>query len=49
VHIQNALKHGATADEVMEVLQIVSVLGIHTMTESVPILMQEAKAYEAKR
>jgi alkylhydroperoxidase/carboxymuconolactone decarboxylase family protein YurZ len=44
VHIQNALKHGATAAEIMEVLQLTSVLGIHTMTESVPILMQEAKA-----
>lgn len=44
VHVQNALKHGATAEEIMEVFQIVSVLGIHTMTESVPILMQEVKA-----
>ncbi|NJO32855.1 MAG: carboxymuconolactone decarboxylase family protein [Rhodospirillales bacterium] len=48
VHVRNALKHGATAEEIMEVFQIVSVLGIHTMTESVPILMQEAKAHEAK-
>jgi alkylhydroperoxidase/carboxymuconolactone decarboxylase family protein YurZ len=48
VHVQNALKHGATAEEIMEVFQIVSVLGIHTMTESVPILMQEAEAHAAK-
>jgi alkylhydroperoxidase/carboxymuconolactone decarboxylase family protein YurZ len=47
VHVQNALKHGATAEEIMEVFQIVSVLGVHTMTESVPILMQEVKAHEA--
>ena len=32
IHIANALKQGATRDEVMEVLQIVSVLGIHTIS-----------------
>ena len=31
VHIANALRYGATRDEVMEVLQLTSVLGIHTM------------------
>jgi len=44
VHVQNALKHGATAAEVMEVFQLVSVLGIHTMTESVPILVEEVRS-----
>jgi alkylhydroperoxidase/carboxymuconolactone decarboxylase family protein YurZ len=37
----NALKHGATREELMEVLQIVSVLGIHSMTEGLPILIDE--------
>jgi hypothetical protein len=37
------LKQGATRDEVMEVLEIVSVLGIHTITEGVPALLDEAK------
>jgi alkylhydroperoxidase/carboxymuconolactone decarboxylase family protein YurZ len=44
IHIANALRHGATREELMEVLMIASVLGIHTMTESVPILMDVLKA-----
>lgn len=42
VHIQNALDYGATRVEIMEVFQLASVLGIHTITESVPILIEEA-------
>ena len=38
IHIANALKQGATRDEVMEVLEIVSVLGIHTISTGLPIL-----------
>ena len=41
IHIANALKYGATRDEVMEVLEIVSVLGIHTMSTGLPILIDE--------
>jgi alkylhydroperoxidase/carboxymuconolactone decarboxylase family protein YurZ len=43
VHIRNALRHGATVAEIMEVLELTSVLGIHTVTEGVPILLEEAK------
>ncbi|MFP6746394.1 MAG: carboxymuconolactone decarboxylase family protein [Alphaproteobacteria bacterium] len=43
-HIRNAIGHGATKDELMEVLQLVSAIGVHTMTESVPILMKAAEA-----
>jgi alkylhydroperoxidase/carboxymuconolactone decarboxylase family protein YurZ len=46
-HMANAVRHGATAAEIMEVLMLVSVLGIHTMTESVPILVDEAAKAEA--
>ena len=41
VHIQNALRHGATLQEIMEVLQLTSVRGIHTITEGVPMLLEE--------
>ncbi|MSP05621.1 MAG: gamma-carboxymuconolactone decarboxylase [Acetobacteraceae bacterium] len=44
IHIANALRHGASRDEVMEVLMIASVLGIHTMTDSLPIMMDVLKA-----
>jgi len=42
-HISNALKYGATKEEIMEVLELVSVLGIHTCTMGVPILVEELK------
>ena len=40
-HIINALKYGATWEEIMEVFELTSVLGIHTCTVGVPILMEE--------
>jgi alkylhydroperoxidase/carboxymuconolactone decarboxylase family protein YurZ len=43
LHIRNALKYGATKEEIMEVLECVSVLGIHTCTLGVPILVEEMK------
>lgn len=42
-HISNALKAGATKEEIMEVLEMTSVLGIHTCTFGAPILVEEAK------
>ena len=43
LHNRNALKYGATKEEIMEVLECVSVLGIHTCTLGVPILVEEMK------
>ncbi len=43
-HIANALRLGATQQEIMEVLQLISVLGIHSMTHGVPILIEEMNA-----
>ena len=40
-HIKNAIKYGATKEEIMEVLELVSVLGIHACTLGVPVLMEE--------
>src|SRR5438105_4849569 len=40
-HIRNALDYGATCEEVMEVIEIASVLGIHAATVGVPILIEE--------
>jgi alkylhydroperoxidase/carboxymuconolactone decarboxylase family protein YurZ len=41
-HIRNALAYGATKEEIMEVFQLTSVIGIHTCTTGVPILLAEA-------
>ncbi len=40
-HIRNAIGYGATKEEIMEVLQLVSVLGIHSCTMGVPVLIDE--------
>jgi alkylhydroperoxidase/carboxymuconolactone decarboxylase family protein YurZ len=42
-HIRNALGHGASADEIMEVLQLVSVLGIHATSVGFPALLDVAR------
>jgi alkylhydroperoxidase/carboxymuconolactone decarboxylase family protein YurZ len=41
VHLRNALKHGATREEIMEVYELVAVLGMHTLTLGVPALLDE--------
>jgi alkylhydroperoxidase/carboxymuconolactone decarboxylase family protein YurZ len=43
-HIRNALGHGATKEEIMEVLELVSVLGIHACTLGVPVLLEELES-----
>lgn len=43
IHIQNALKHGATKEEIMEVFELTSVLGIHAITSGLPILVDLLK------
>jgi alkylhydroperoxidase/carboxymuconolactone decarboxylase family protein YurZ len=40
-HIRKALELGATREEITAVLQLVSVLGIHTMSLGAPILLEE--------
>lgn len=44
-HIRNALKAGATVEEVLEVIQLTTVMGIHACNMAVPILLEEAAAY----
>jgi alkylhydroperoxidase/carboxymuconolactone decarboxylase family protein YurZ len=43
-HIRNAIGYGATKEEIMEVLELVSVLGIHSCTLGVPVLLEEFAA-----
>ena len=42
-HVQNALRHGATRAEIMEVYELTSVLGIHACTMGVPVLLDELR------
>lgn len=40
-HIQNALKAGATREEILETIQLTTVMGIHSCNLAIPILMKE--------
>jgi alkylhydroperoxidase/carboxymuconolactone decarboxylase family protein YurZ len=44
LHIKNALGYGATREEIMEVMELASVIGIHSCTVGVPILLEELEA-----
>lgn len=43
-HIRKALELGATREQIAAVLQLTSVLGIHTMSLGAPILLEELAA-----
>jgi len=43
-HIKNALGYGATREEIMEVIELASVVGIHATNVGVPILVEELAA-----
>ena len=43
-HIKQALAHGATGAEIMEVIELTSTLGIHAANIGVPILVEELEA-----
>ena len=42
-HIQNALKAGATKAEILETIQLTTVMGIHSCNLAIPILMEEVE------
>jgi alkylhydroperoxidase/carboxymuconolactone decarboxylase family protein YurZ len=45
-HMKNALKLGSTREEILEVLQLTTVLGIHACNMGVPILAEELASAE---
>src|SRR5271170_2081844 len=48
-HIQNALKAGATVEEVMEVLKLCVVLGVQTFNLGLPILAEELERHPSNQ
>lgn len=48
-HIRNALRTGATVDRILEVIQLTTVMGIHSCNLAVPILLEEAEALGQER
>ena len=47
-HIRKALEVGATVEEILAVLQLTSILGIHSMALGAPILIEEAQKLAAE-
>lgn len=48
LHIENAIGYGATPQEILEVMEIASVLGVHGATTAAPILIEEAAKFDAQ-
>lgn len=46
LHIVNALGYGATKEEILEVMEIASIIGIHGVMDAAPVLLAEAAALE---
>ena len=44
-HMQNAFKAGATQAEILETIQLTTVMGIHACNLAVPILIEEAQKH----
>ncbi|MFC1992894.1 carboxymuconolactone decarboxylase family protein [Chloroflexota bacterium] len=40
-HIKNAFKYGATKEEIMEVFELVSAMGMHSIIVGMPVLIEE--------
>ncbi len=47
-HIQNALRAGATKAEILEVIELTTIMGIHSMTLAAPILQEEVEKFSQK-
>ena len=45
-HIQNALRAGASMEEILETIQLTTVMGIHSCNLAIPILMEEVSKFE---
>jgi alkylhydroperoxidase/carboxymuconolactone decarboxylase family protein YurZ len=47
-HMRNALAYGATAEEIMETIELTTLLGIHSCNLAIPILVEELAKREGK-
>jgi alkylhydroperoxidase/carboxymuconolactone decarboxylase family protein YurZ len=46
-HIQNALAAGASMAEILETIQLTTVMGIHSCNLAIPILLEEVERFDA--
>lgn len=45
-HVQNALKAGASKAEILEAIQLTTVMGIHSCNLAIPILLEEVARFD---
>jgi alkylhydroperoxidase/carboxymuconolactone decarboxylase family protein YurZ len=45
IHIANALKAGATKEEILEVFELVSLIGMHSCSLGIPVLLEEMEKF----
>ncbi len=45
VHVRNALKAGATEQEILEALEVCVLMGIHNLSVCLPALVEEVKTF----
>lgn len=48
IHTRRALEHGATEDEILEALEVCSLLGIHNLSVFLPALVDEVGKLNVK-
>ena len=46
IHVRNALKAGATEQEIVEALEVCTLMGIHNMSISLPAMAEEVEKFE---
>lgn len=48
-HLQGALAAGATEEEILEALELTTLMGLHSLIVNMPLLVEEATAYREKQ
>lgn len=48
IHVRSALKSGVTEDELLDALEIVGVLKVHSLTSMLPVLVEEVEKFHAE-
>ena len=46
IHVRGALEHGATEEEILEALELSSVVGYHAMTVHLPAFEEEVQKFK---
>jgi alkylhydroperoxidase/carboxymuconolactone decarboxylase family protein YurZ len=46
IHVRSALKAGVTEDELLDALEVVGVLKVHSLTSMLPVLVEEVEKFQ---